>query len=118
MSEVRKTSRTGGSKGQKPARFDLIPSRPLWTLAELYGKGAAKYGQDRNWERGYDWSLSFAALQRHSWQFWNGEDNDAETGLPHMASVAFHALALIEFMATHRDYDDRPVRAESDSAGA
>lgn len=106
--EVRVTSETGGSKGQKPQRYDLIPPGPLDKLAELYGIGAAKYGENRNWERGYDWSLSFAALQRHAWAFWSGEDNDTETGLPHMASVAFHALALIEFMDTHRDYDNRP----------
>jgi hypothetical protein len=109
VSEVRKTSHTGGQKGSKPARFDLIPAGPLWQVAELYGRGAAKY-EDRNWERGYDWSLSFAALQRHSWAFWSGEDNDAETGMPHMASVAFHALALLEFMERHRDFDDRPSK--------
>jgi hypothetical protein len=108
--EIRKTSHTGGSKGSKPQRFDLLPARPLWILAELYGKGAEKYGENRNWERGYDWSLSFAALQRHSWAFWSGEDNDAETGMPHMASVAFHALALLEFMERHREFDDRPSK--------
>lgn len=107
MTEVRTTSSTGGEKGVKPARFDLVPVGPLTTVAELYGKGAEKYAA-HNWRRGYEWSKSYAALMRHATQFWNGEDNDAETGLPHMASVAFHALALIEFMETHRDYDDRP----------
>jgi hypothetical protein len=106
MNEVRLTSETGGQKGTKPARYDLIPAEALRVLAELYGRGAAKY-EDHNWRKGYDWSLSFAALQRHAWQFWNGEDNDVETGLPHMASVAFHALALIEFMGGHRGYDNR-----------
>lgn len=105
--EVRLTSTTGGQKGTKPARYDLIPPGPLDTLARLYGRGAEKY-TDHNWAKGYDWSLSFAALQRHSWAFWGGENNDTETGMPHMASVAFHALALIEFMETHPEYDNRP----------
>ncbi len=105
--EVRVTSTTGGQKGQKTARFDLIPAGPLWAVAELYGRGAAKY-EDRNWEKGYDWSLSFAALQRHAWSFWAGQDTDPETGLPHMASVIFHAMALIEFATTHPGFDDRP----------
>lgn len=108
MAEVRTTSNTGGEKGVKAARFDLVPVGPLTTVAELYGKGAEKYAP-HNWTRGYEWSKSYAALMRHATQFWGGEDNDAETGLPHMASVAFHALALIEFMETHRDYDDRPT---------
>lgn len=107
MTEIRTTSETGGEKGTKPARFDLLPVGPLTTVAELYGKGAEKYA-DHNWRRGYEWSKSYAALMRHATQFWGGEDRDEETGLPHMASVAFHALALIEFMDTHRDYDDRP----------
>ena len=106
MTETRLTSSTGGQKGAKPARYDLLPAHALWVVSELYGRGAEKY-DDHNWRRGYDGSLSFAALQRHAWQFWAGEDNDSETGLPHMASVAFHALALIEFMATRREFDDR-----------
>lgn len=105
--EVRTTSATGGEKGVKLARFDLLPVRPLTRIAELYGKGAEKYA-DHNWRRGYEWSKSYAALMRHATQFWDGEDFDAETEMPHLASVAFHAMALLEFMETHRDYDDRP----------
>lgn len=105
--EVRVTSSTGGEKGTKLARYDLLPPEALKAVAELYGRGAEKY-EAHNWRKGYDWSLSFAAMQRHAWQFWNGEDYDGETGAPHMASVAFHALALITFMEEQRDYDDRP----------
>jgi hypothetical protein len=105
--EVRTTSLTGGEKGDKPARFDLIPAGPLWSLAELYGAGARKYA-DRNWERGYAWHLSFAAMMRHAWLFWQGENVDAETGSPHLASVVFHAFALMEWEVTHPEYDDRP----------
>lgn len=99
---------TGGAKGQKQARFDLIPKGPLWEVAELYGKGAEKYAE-RNWELGYDWSLSFGALQRHAWLFWGGESYDQETGKHHMASVAFHAFALMEFGRTHAELDNRPA---------
>lgn len=105
--EVRVTSSTGGEKGSKLARYDLIPALPLKHLAELYGKGAEKYA-DRNWERGYDWSLSFAALNRHLWQFWSGEDMDEETGKPHLAAVAWHAFALLQFLEDHPEFDNRP----------
>ncbi len=106
--EVRVTSSTGGQKGQKEARYDLIPGHALELVAKLYGRGAGKY-EDRNWERGYDWSLSFAALQRHIWQFWNGEDMDEEMDMPHVACAIFHALALLEFMDTHPEFDNRPA---------
>lgn len=108
--EQRMTSDTGGEKGQKRARFDLIPVDAIWQVAEMYGKGAEKY-DERNWERGYDWSLSFAALQRHAHQFWSGEDLDEETQMNHMASVAWHALALLHFHANPDQYgrfDNRP----------
>jgi hypothetical protein len=99
---------TGGKKGQKRARFDLVPSEALWELAEHYGYGATKY-DDHNWRKGYAWSLSFAALQRHAWKFWAGEDVDPESGSHHLAAVAFHALALLTFAHTHPEKDDRPL---------
>lgn len=106
--EVRVTDpTTGGEKGSKLARYDLIPAGPLEALARHYGIGCRKYA-DRNWERGYKWSLSFAAMMRHAWAFWRGEEIDAETQSPHLAAVAWHALALLEFCRTKRDHDDRP----------
>ena len=84
---------TGGEKGSKLARFSLIPRDFLWALAEHYGRGAQKY-EDRNWERGYRWSLSVDALDRHLTAWLLGEDNDPETGSSHMVAVAWHAIAL------------------------
>lgn len=112
--EVRTVSRTGGEKGVKPARFDLVPVGPLTTVAKLYGKGAEKY-DDHNWMRGYEWSKSYAALMRHVTQFWSGEDLDPDTQLPHLASVVFHAFALMHYMDEHRPFDDRPRVANDDS---
>ena len=117
--EVRQTSDSGAQKGSKLARYDMIPADALKILAEHYGKGAEKYPpldngdgfKTDNWRRGYDWSLSFAAMQRHSWQFWNGEDIDPETGSPHLAAVAWHALAMLHWSLNDElkeQYDDRP----------
>lgn len=111
-SEVRITNAlTGGQKGQKDERYDLIPVGPLRQLARHYGVGARKY-DDHNWRRGYDWSLSYAALQRHAQAFWSGEDTDEETGSPHLAAVAFHAFALLEWATTHPELDDRYEEAK------
>lgn len=104
--EVRVTSKTGGQKGTKPARFGLIPPMALWKVAELYGKGAEKY-DDWNWRKGYDWHLSYDAMQRHLALFWSGEDIDPETGMPHLACAAFHCLTLLTFMDEHPEFDDR-----------
>lgn len=105
--EIRVTNKaTGGEKGSKDERYDLLPWQELNEVARLYGKGAEKYAP-RNWERGYDWSLSFASLIRHATQFWNGESYDEETGCHHLSSVIFHAFALMQFERTHPELDDR-----------
>lgn len=105
--EVIHTSETGGQKAGNDERHDLIPVGPLRKLAQLYGFGVKKYAAD-NWRRGYDWRLSFAAMLRHAWKFWGGEDIDPESGVPHTIAVAWHAFALTDFMETHREFDTRP----------
>ena len=102
--------KTGGKKGAKLARFSLIPVQALWALAEHYGKGAESYA-DRNWERGYNWSLSYDALNRHLNTFWEGhEDYDPDNGSHHMIAVAWHAFALFIFgtVDKYSEFDDRP----------
>ncbi len=98
--------KTGGEKGSKDERFDLIPYGALAKVARHYGIGARKYAP-WNWRRGYDWSLSLGALGRHYAAFMDGEDIDPETGSPHMAAVAFHALTVLTFMDEHPELDDR-----------
>ena len=96
---------SGGEKGSKLARFSLIPGEFLWALAEHYGKGARKYAE-KNWERGYKWSLSVDALERHLTQFKLGEEVDEETGSCHLIAVAWHAVALYIFKLRKIGTDD------------
>jgi hypothetical protein len=77
-------------------------------ITRVFGIGCKKYSA-RNWERGYRWGLSMAALCRHLAKFWQREDRDPETGLYHMAQVAWHALALLAFQLRGIGNDDRPV---------
>lgn len=110
---VRQTSETGGQKDSKPARFDQIPTLPLRLLAERYGYGNSKYptqpGEVDNWRKGYPWSLSYAAMQRHLNAFWAGEDMDPETGQPHLIAAAWHAFTLTQWMhdPEMKKFDDR-----------
>lgn len=104
-----RTSETGGHKQAKLARFGLIPPGPLRELAELYGRGAELYS-DHNYLKGYDWSLSYDALQRHLNAFWDGEDLDPEARSKHVINAAWHCLALAEFMnhpERYSQFDDR-----------
>lgn len=99
--------KTGGRKGQKVEQYNLLPWAELGEVARLYAAGSQKY-EPHNWTKGYDWSLSFDSLIRHVTQFWMGEEQDVETECSHLASVVFHALALLYFSTHHRDLDNRP----------
>lgn len=96
---------TGGEKGQKLERFDLIPVEFETELARHYGRGARKY-EDRNWEKGYRWSLSIAALRRHLAAWLDGETNDPETGTNHLICCAWHCIALFIFQIRGLGTDD------------
>lgn len=107
-SEVRLTDPdTGAQKGQKLARFDLVPVGPLWEVAEHFGRGAAKYAE-HNWARGYRWSLCYQAAIRHLMQFWAGEDRDEQLQSKHVIAAAWHCLVLAFFMDVFPQKDDRP----------
>jgi hypothetical protein len=106
MNEVRIVDeKTGGEKGSKEARFSLIPTEFLWELACHYGRGAKKYA-DRNWERGYKWSLSKDAHSRHLAQWELGERYDGETGTHHLIAAAWHLVALYIFDLRRLGTDD------------
>lgn len=106
--EVRVTSATGGQKGRKLAEVGALDPTALYTVGEVAGFGTRKYSRG-NYLLGYEWSASFDALMRHLLQFWSGQDNDDESGLPHVAHAAWHCLALLAFLQRHIGTDDRPV---------
>jgi len=79
-------------------RMDLIPPEAVTALAEVLAYGAKKYG-DRNWEKGIRYSRVFAAVQRHLWAWWRGEDVDEESKLGHLQ----HALCGLAFLVTYEE---------------
>lgn len=117
--EVRIVDASGGAKGSKLARFDMIPPDVLHELAEHYGHGERKYPSDpetgeANWQLGYRWSLSAAALMRHLNAWLNGEDDDPELGDSHLIAVVWHAFALRWFQIHGRGTDDLQGRRLDD----
>lgn len=112
--EVRSVSSTGGAKGVKKQNYAAVPPFALRELATLYGNGARKYDA-HNFRRGYEWSKSYSALQRHASLFWAGENIDIEMQLSHLSSVAWHIFALIESQQMHPNFDDRQYRYTGDT---
>lgn len=94
-------------KDQGKLRYDLVPFDALDDVVRVYMMGAEKY-QERSWERGIRYSRVFAALLRHLFAWWHGDDRDTESGLPHLAHVAWNALALLTYTKRgQHEMDDR-----------
>jgi hypothetical protein len=101
---------SGGQKGKKLTQIGALDPVSLIAMGRVAGLGANKYAAF-NFLKGYDWSLSMNALQRHALLFWAGEDNDPETGLPHPAMAAWHGHTLTSFLLRGIGNDDRPPSA-------
>lgn len=108
---------SGGQKGTKLTQVGALDPVALIEVSRVAGFGAAKYSAF-NFLKGYDWALSFNALQRHALLFWAGEDRDEESGQLHMAMAAWHALTLVSFMSRGVGEDTRPPRLGEASPSA
>jgi len=119
MSPLEETPPEGRKDDDEKVRLDLIPPEAIFAVGNVLTFGAKKYG-DRNWEKGMSWSRVFAALMRHMWSWWGGQqptstnfafgDLDPETRFSHL----WHALACLTFLVAFeersalRTHDDRP----------
>lgn len=100
--------RDGTKNDKEKNRLELFPYDALWEIGKVYTMGAKKY-DDRNWEQGIKYSRVFGAMMRHSWAWWNREDNDPESGLSHMVHAAWNAITIIAYTLRGMSaWDDRP----------
>lgn len=105
---------SGGEKFAKTCRLGAVDPLALEVLGQVAGQAIESGKYDRyNYLKGYDWSLSQDALLRHNLKWWGGQDLDRETGLPHIAHVAWHALAQLSFYLRNVGTDDRPPKGTS-----
>lgn len=97
----------GGRKDDSSKlRYDLIPTYGLEQIAAVYTMGAAKY-DDRNWQKGIRFSRLHAAMMRHLEKHRQGEDLDAESGLSHLAHIAWYCFAMMDLGKYLPEMDDR-----------
>lgn len=100
---------SGGLKyDANKAPLDLIPPRPMVEIAQALDHGRQKYAV-WNWSKGIKASRLFAAMLRHLWAWWGGEDNDRESGLPHLAHVGCCLIFLMDQQHRLPEQDDRPI---------
>jgi hypothetical protein len=95
-------------------RVDLLPIGPLFQIADVFTFGAKKYFAN-SYRTGETvaWSRTYGSIMRHLMLFWDGYDNDAESGKPHLAHAGTQLCILMEHFENNKDKDDRFVRAGS-----
>jgi len=110
--EIKKAQEEGyGTKfDEGKERYDLVPPWALNELIKVYTYGTIKY-DDNNWWKGMKWGKLFAALMRHAWKWWRGEKVDDESGLHHLAHVAWQCFSLMEYERNNIGEDDRVLKA-------
>lgn len=96
----------------------LVPDSISVAAAMAFAEGASKYGA-YNWRAaGVRTSIYVAALRRHLTKFWNGENCDPATGVPHLASVIACAGIILDADLCGKLNDDRPPVADMAAAMA
>lgn len=86
--------------------LDLLPFEALEEITLVLQHGAKKYAA-HNWRKGFIWSRPFAAILRHLFAYWKGEDLDKDSGLHHLAHAGCELLFLLSFVKTKTGVDDR-----------
>jgi len=88
------------------ARYDLVPPVAYHEVVMVYNYGMQKYDPD-NWWKGMPWRDVLGSLERHIAKWKRGELFDDESGLHHLAHVAWNAMALYEYQRCGIGIDDR-----------
>lgn len=93
----------------KPS-MHLNPSSALIFMAKVFELGAAKYGA-YNWRsNAVKATVYISAAQRHIASYLDGEDNDPESGQPHLSHAMACMAILLDALATGNLKDDRPTK--------
>ena len=100
------------------AELHQVPSSLMFAVAKTLMYGEQKY-EKGNFRKGMSWTTVYDCLQRHMLKWLDGEQNDEESGLPHLYHAASNIAFLIEYSETCPELDDRfkyaPINTMKDS---
>ena len=97
--------------GSKKPAIGYVPCAPLFELGAALQSGALKYGA-HNWRAiGVRSSVYYNAMMRHIMSWWEGEDSDPESGMPHLMHAAACIFILRDSDLKENLADDRPLQS-------
>lgn len=108
--EQEKESNPKDAAANSKLHFELVPDSMQAYAALAFTEGALKYGR-YNWRiKGAKASVYMAALDRHMKKWWNGQEEDPLTGVPHLAYALACIGILIDADLSGVLDDDRPPK--------
>lgn len=87
-----------------------LPPAGLRGVAAVQLYGHKKYGDFYNYRLGMEHSRQISCALRHLLAHMDGETNDPESGLPHLAHATCRIMFLMQNVADKKDIDDRYVK--------
>jgi hypothetical protein len=91
-------------------QWSLVDFESLEPMVRMLEYGAKKYDRS-NWKKGLPVTRTIESLLRHTFALLSGEDNDPESGLPHIGSIQCNAMFLAHTIKHHPQLDDREKHA-------
>lgn len=87
--------------------WQVLPRWVMLLVGRVMQVGAAKYGAF-NYRESNVWAMTYVdAIERHMQLWQDGEDDDPETGVSHLAHVMAGCAILLDTQANNRLGDDR-----------
>ena len=89
--------------------IELVSPEFILATAMILTHGAKKYDAE-NWRKGIKYKRIYGGIQRHLLAWFNGENNDPDSGCPHLwhASCGLMFLITYDMHDRYRNFDDRP----------
>ncbi len=92
--------------------FTTIPFTVIWELGVAMLEGSRKYGRHNYRVAGVRSSVYIDAAMGHLLSWWEGEDDDPDTGLSHIIKSIASLTVLRDAMIHGKMVDDRPPKTD------
>jgi len=96
------------SVGTKKVPLSTVPSPVLMEVGLAMLEGSRKYGRHNYRIAGVRSSVYYDAVMRHLMAWWEGEDLDPDSGLPHITKAMSTLVVLRDAQMNDKVSDDRP----------
>ena len=107
---IRKDTNPKDSVGIRKVPMSTVPLPVLYEVGLAMLEGARRYGRHNYRVSGVRASVYYDALWRHIGAWWEGEDMDVSSGLPHIVKAIATLVVLRDSQIADNWIDDRPPK--------